>query len=207
MQVFHHGLELLGVGVAAASGAIAAGRKSLDWMGVLVIALVTAIGGGTVRDLLLDRHPIFWMRDPVYLGVTGLAAAVILVYVRRFSPPERMLLVIDAFSLAYFSINGAQIALQFDHPGAIAVVMGAITGTAGGILRDVLCNEIPLIFRRGELYATAAIAGICAYLALRHLGVSNDFASPLGIALIVLLRLAAMSWGLRLPVFTLPEGR
>lgn len=207
MQPLHHGLELLGVAVAAASGALAAGRKSLDWMGVLVIALASAIGGGTLRDLLLDRHPIFWIRDPAYLGVTAGAAALMLLYVRRFRPPERLLMRVDAFSLAYFSINGAQIALQFNHPPVISVVMGAITGSAGGVLRDVLCNEIPLVFRRGELYATASIAGICVYLGLNQAGVSNDLASPLGIALVVLLRLAAITWGLRLPLFQLPEGR
>ena len=207
MFLLHQGLEWLGVGVAAASGALAAGRKSLDWMGVLVISLVTATGGGTLRDILLDRHPIFWIRDPTFLGVTAGSAALMLLYVRRFRPPERMLMLVDAFSLAYFSINGAQIALQYDHPPVIAVVMGAITGSAGGVLRDVLCNEIPLIFRRGELYATASIVGVCAYLGLRHAEVSNDLASPMGIALVALLRLAAINWGLRLPLFHLPDGR
>jgi uncharacterized membrane protein YeiH len=136
-------LELIGVAVFAVSGALAAGRKRLDLLGVLLIATVTAIGGGTLRDLLLNRHPVFWIKDPTYLPVI-LAAAALTVVSSRFRPPPRTsLLIADAFGLALFTISGAQIAEARGLPAIIVVVMGAITGTAGGVLRDVLCGEIP----------------------------------------------------------------
>jgi uncharacterized membrane protein YeiH len=147
------------VGVFAASGALAAGRKSFDWIGVGVIAVVTAIGGGTLRDLLLDRHPIFWIADTTYLWVVLAAAVATLLYVRRRRPPNGSLLVADALGLALFTISGAQVAEAQGLPALIVVTMGAITGAAGGVLRDVLCNEVPLLFGRATLYATAAIAG------------------------------------------------
>ena len=157
-------LDLLGVGVFAVSGALAAGRKHLDWLGVAVISLVTAIGGGTVRDVLLNRHPIFWIANPAYLLVCLAATAFTLLYVHLRIPAPRALLVADALGLAFFTISGAQIAEQSGLSWLLAILMGAITGVAGGMVRDVLCNEIPLILRRGQLYASSAIVGAALYL-------------------------------------------
>jgi uncharacterized membrane protein YeiH len=198
-------LELIGVAVFAVSGALAAGRKRLDLLGVLLIATVTAIGGGTLRDLLLNRHPVFWIEDPTYLPVI-LAAAALTVVSSRFRPPPRTsLLIADAFGLALFTISGAQIAEARGLPAIIVVVMGAITGTAGGVLRDVLCGEIPLLLRQTDLYATTAILGVIVYLAAEAAGLSVPQASLLGMATVAGLRIAAIVWGLRLPVFRLPE--
>ena len=188
----------------AVSGALAAGRKSLDLLGVVVIATVTAVGGGTLRDLRLGRRP-FWMGDPVYLYVILGASALTLIYTRRYRPPDNLLLVADALGLAMFSLSGAQIAEKAGLPGIIVVVLGTMTGTAGGAVRDVLTAEIPLILRRGRIYATAAIAGIAFYLFLEHLGVPRTAASLCGMALIAVLRLAAIIWNLTLPVFTLRQ--
>lgn len=152
-------LELLGVAVFAISGILAAGRKSLDWLGAAVIAIVTAIGGGTLRDVLLDRHPIFWIVDPTYLLVILAATGVTLGYVHLRIPAPRALPVADALGLAFFTIGGVQIAQQAGLRGLLAVLMGVITGVAGGLIRDVLCAEIPLILRRGRRYATSAIVG------------------------------------------------
>lgn len=204
-QSILYGLELLGVGVFAISGALAAGRKGLDLLGVIVIAVVTSIGGGTTRDVLLDRHPVFWIADPSYLETALVATALTLAYTQFRRPPGKALLVADAFGLALFAIGGAQIAEQVGLPSLIVVLMGTITGVVGGVLRDVLLVEIPLILRRGNIYATAAIAGIILYLVLKRLGLDPSIAALSGMALIAGLRLAAITWGLMLPIYYLPD--
>jgi len=197
-------LDLLGVAVFAVSGVLAAGRKSLDLLGVLVIATLTAIGGGTIRDLLLDRHPIFWISQPTYLVVISVAAALTIIYVRVRRPPGDALLYADALGLALFTIAGAQIAEAAGLSPIIVVLMATITGVAGGVLRDVLCAEIPLILRR-DIYATAAIVGASAYLLAEMLGAPRPWASGLGMAAVAVLRVVAIARGLALPTFRLPE--
>lgn len=199
-------IELAGVAVFAVSGALAAGRKSLDLLGVVVIAWVTATGGGTLRDLLLDR-PVFWIQQPQFLVVALVAALLTVPYVRFARPPEKLLLLADALGLALASILGAQIAIALGQPGLIAVVMGTITGAFGGLLRDVLCNEIPMILQKGNIYATAAISGCVLMVLLLHFGVPAPVAAAAGMILVAALRIAAIVFGLSLPVFTLPEDR
>lgn len=203
--MFAYIADLLGVAVFAVSGALAAGRKRMDLLGVLVLATVTAIGGGTLRDLLLDRHPIFWLHDHAYLGVIVAAALLTIGYTRRRPPPHNALALADAFGLALFAIMGAQIAESAGLTGIMVVLMGTITGAAGGVIRDALSATIPLIFRQGELYATAAICGTGTYLLLTGAGLHRPVASLIGMTVIVLLRIASISWGLKLPVFTVPE--
>lgn len=198
-------VDLLGVAVFAASGALAAGRKQLDLLGVLVIAAVTAIGGGTIRDLLLDRNPVFWVADPDYLWVILAAALVTMAWTRWRRPPKNALAVADALGLGFFAVGGAQVAEAVGHGGIVVVLMGTMTGVAGGVLRDVLVNDIPMILRRGDLYASAAIAGTSAYLLLKAGGLAETPAALTGMGLIVALRLAAILWGLHLPVFHFRE--
>jgi uncharacterized membrane protein YeiH len=201
-------LDLVGVGVFAISGALAAGRKSLDLLGVVVIAVVTAVGGGTLRDLLLDRHPIFWIADPVYVIVIAGAALATVAWTRRFRPPVNTLVIADAVGLAVYSIVGARIAQQAGLSAPIVVIMGTMTGTAGGMIRDVLTGEIPMILRPVmELYATAAIAGIALYLVLEALGMARGPAALAGMAFIAALRLAAIHRNLKLPVFSIPPEK
>jgi len=197
-------LDLAGVAVFAISGALAAGRSGLDLLGVVVIAAVTAIGGGTLRDLLLDRHPIFWIRDPRYLYVIG-AAALLTVLCARLSPMPHgdLLLIADALGLALFALTGAELAEEARLPPIIVVLTGTITGVAGGIVRDVLTAQVPLILRH-DIYASAAIAGIVSYLVLQKLGTPRRWAFALGLVTVAGLRLAAIAWGLQLPVFSLP---
>lgn len=194
-------LDLIGVAVFAVSGVLAAGRKSFDLLGVAVIAIVTGIGGGTIRDVLLDRHPVFWIEDPTYLLVILAAAALTILYTRFRRPPRTSLLVADAFGLALFAISGAQVAEARELSGIIVVLMGTITGTAGGLLRDVLSNEVPLLLSQPDLYATAAIAGATVYLWLQAAGLTQPYAAVVGITVVAGLRLAAILWGLRLPVY------
>lgn len=193
-------LDLVGVAVFAVSGALAAGRKSLDLLGVVVIAIATAIGGGTLRDLLLDR-PVFWLTSPEYL-VTIMAAALLTpVYTRFASPPHGALQIADGLGLALFTISGAKIAEALPMPFVVIVVMATMTGTAGGLIRDVLLNEIPLIFRAGAIYATAAIAGASVYLLTQQVGIDEAAATWIGMVTVAGLRFAAIYWGLELPVF------
>jgi uncharacterized membrane protein YeiH len=203
-------LNLLGAAVFAVSGVLAAGRKKLDLLGVVVIAMVTAIGGGTIRDLLLDRHPVFWIRETEHLLVIVAASLLTLLYLRYRRPPERSLLIADALGLALFTIGGAQVAIAAGQSGVIAIIMGVITGVAGGVVRDLLTAEIPLILRRGHLYATASISGAALYLLLLALGLPAPLPALAGMAAVVLLRFASILWGLQLPEFTLagePQGR
>ncbi len=198
-------LTLAGVAVFAASGALAAGRRHLDPIGVMVLALVTATGGGTLRDVLMDRHPVFWIADPSFLAVCIGAAIATWAWVRRFPPPDRALQYADAIGLAFFSIAGARIAEVAGLSPVIAVVMGAITGCAGGLIRDVLVAEVPLIFRQSELYVTACLAGIIAYLLLERV-LPAEAASTAGIAVIALIRIASIQWKITLPVLRIPPG-
>jgi uncharacterized membrane protein YeiH len=201
-----HAIELLGVAVFAVSGALAAGRRSLDLLGVVVIATVTATGGGTLRDLLLDRSPVFWIADTTYIYACLAAALLTVVYTRYRHPPERLLLIADALGLALFSISGAQIAENAGFDGIVVVIMGTLTGAAGGMLRDVLCAEVPLILRRSRIYATAAIAGVIVYLVVQQVA-DRTLAALLGMGSIAGLRIAAIIWDWTLPVFSLPGGK
>ena len=198
-----HTLDLIGVAVFAISGALAAGRKRLDLLGVIVLGLVTAVGGGTIRDLLLDRHPIFWLADPSYVLVIVAAALLTVAYVRWRPPPAGALLYADAIGLAMFSVTGAQIAERAGVPALGGIVLGTITGAAGGAVRDVLSAEIPLVLRRGDLYASAAILGTGVYFALAAAGVSRPVATWAGMLVVAGVRLASIAWRLQLPVFAL----
>jgi uncharacterized membrane protein YeiH len=196
-------IDYAGVAVFAASGVLAAARKHLDLLGVVVIATVTAIGGGTMRDLLLSRA-VFWTQHPAYLYVILFAALGTVIYTRRFRPPERLLAVLDALGLAFFTISGAQIAEGLEYTGVVVVVMGTLTGVAGGALRDLLTGEIPLILRKGQIYATAAILGVVVYLLLQ-LVLERTPAALIAMVCIAGVRLAAIAWNWTLPVFTLPN--
>lgn len=197
-------LDLFGVAVFAISGALAAGRKSLDLLGVVIIAVVTAVGGGTTRDLLLDRHPVFWIADPTYLLVIIIASLFTIWYTQYNNPPEKALLIADALGLAVFTVLGAQITQEVVSNKVIIVIMAAITGTVGGLIRDVLSNEIPLILKR-DIYATAALAGATVYLLLQLTTLDPTLNIILGMLVVIGLRLTAIQWNLHLPRFKLED--
>ena len=199
-----YALDLLGVAVFAVSGALAAGRTGLDLLGVIVIASLTAVGGGTLRDVLLDRHPIFWVADPVYSVAICATTLLTVAWARVWPVPANALLVADALGLALFAMSGAQIAEAAGVSPMIVVLMGTMTGVAGGMLRDVLTGVIPLVLRR-DIYATAAIAGIALYLLLQAFGTTRAWAFGAGMAMVVSLRLLAIIRGWQLPLFRVPE--
>lgn len=195
---------IAGAAVFAASAALAAGRKRFDLIGATVLGGVTALGGGTLRDLLLDR-PVFWITDPLVLGAAVLATLLALAAVRFTRPPWRLLLVADALGLAFFSLTGAQVAESAGHEGLVVVVMGLMTGVAGGLLRDVLSGEVPLLFRPTEtLYATASVAGISLYQLLQAVGAARSLAAWAAMLSILGLRLTAIVLNLRLPALEVP---
>jgi uncharacterized membrane protein YeiH len=196
-----HILDLVGIAVFAISGALAAGRKGLDLLGVVVLGLVTAVGGGTIRDLLLGRTPIFWLTDATYIVVIVLSALLTVAYVRWRPPPSSALLVADALGLALFSVAGAQIAERAGLPAASGILLGTVTGAAGGMVRDILSAEIPLVLQRGNLYASTAIAGTAAYFGLIRLGVPREVATAVGMLTVAGLRFASIAYGVQLPVF------
>lgn len=195
-------LDLLGVFVFAASGALTAGRKGMDLFGVVVIAIVTAIGGGTLRDLLLDRHPIFWIMEPGYLVFITISSLITIIYVKRFKPPFKLLLFLDALGLAFFTITGTRIADSMNYHFIVSIIMGMITGVAGGVVRDILSNEIPLILRR-DIYATATLFGASAYLVLHRFLFNDTISAWVSICIIMGFRWLAIQYHLKLPVFHL----
>lgn len=197
-------MDYLGVAVFAASGVLAAGRKHLDWFGVLVIATVTAVGGGTLRDLLIDRQ-VFWLTSTAYLWVILAATLATMLVVRIREIPLRALLIADALGLALFAVSGARIAEVAGYGGIVVVILGTMTGVAGGVLRDLLIAEIPLLLKSGEVYATAAIAGIVSYLLLQIAGIDRVTAGYAGMAVIVILRFFAIFTGLRVPALKIGD--
>ncbi|MBR0344408.1 MAG: trimeric intracellular cation channel family protein [Rudaea sp.] len=197
-----YALDLAGVAVFAVSGALAAGRAGLDWFGVIVLATLPAIGGGTLRDLLLGRQPIFWVADSTYPWVICATAVATIVYTSFLPVPAHALLIADALGLALFAITGAQLAERTGHAPIIVVMMGTMTGVAGGVLRDVLSGSVPMILKK-DIYATAAIAGIVLYLVAQCLGVERRWAMALGLVTVAALRLVSVVYDWQLPTFKL----
>ncbi|MEW5915493.1 MAG: trimeric intracellular cation channel family protein [Gemmatimonadota bacterium] len=196
-------VEISAVILSAISGIIVAAKKRMDLVGTYALAVVTAFGGGTLRDILLDRRPLFWVTYWQYLVVV-LVLCLIFVYSRRAyesaSRWQRRFDIVDAIGLGLFALSGAQLALLHGMPLFVASIYGVITASVGGIVRDVLSSEIPIIFRGiGPLHASAVFVGAAAYVGLLELGVPQLVAGSVGFVLIVGLRLASLWVGFGLP--------
>lgn len=200
MESFVSWLDFCGVGVFAASGALTAARKRMDIVGFCLIATVTGIGGGTLRDLLLGQGAVSWVREPATVGLCCAVAVVLFVAAGHLERRFRALLWADAAGLAVFCVTGAGKALAAGAPAAVAVIMGVMTATFGGVIRDVLCAEVPLILRK-EIYATAAAAGAVAYVALEMAGTGTVAAETAGFAVAFAARAAGIVTGLSLPAY------
>jgi uncharacterized membrane protein YeiH len=194
-------IEVAGILAFAFSGFIEARRKNMDMVGVFTVAFITAFGGGTLRDILLDRRPLFWVEHQEYTLLIFVLALVLTPFLRhlRFALTEWLIVVADAFGLGLFSALGASLAQDVGTPIFVSVMMGVITGIFGGVLRDVICNEIPLVFRRGHLYATCSFVGCWAYLLLERFAFTQAASLFISIAVTVVMRLAAVRFNLRLP--------
>ena len=195
-----HLLDLLGVAVFAVTGAIAAGQKKMDIFGVVVVATVTALGGGTVRDLVIGTSSVFWVSHPVYVAISILAGLGTFIYVYFGEPHLAVLLIADAFGLAIFTVIGCQKSSQFHDSTLIIIVMGVMTGVTGGIIRDLLCGQIPLILRR-EIYATASLSGGIVFVILRQLGIDERIVAVASVIAVLTVRLISLRWHLSLPVY------
>ena len=193
-------LEIAATAAFALSGIIAAARKRLDVVGVCVVSFVAAFGGGTLRDLLLDRQ-VFWLADVAYLVCGLLAVAVTFLLARRIRVRPGLFVVPDAVGLALFTVVGCQIAVASGVHWLAASLLAVITGVVGGMLRDILVNEVPLVMRPGTLYATASWLGALTLLGALHFGLGDAVAAVAGAAVVLGLRLAAIRWQLSLPTY------
>lgn len=189
--------DLFGVFVFALSGALAADRRGMDLFGFVAIALLPAVGGGTVRDMVLDV-PVFWVQDAVYLWLILGAGLLTFVAAPLIHRAERLLLWADAVGLSVFCVVGAAKALAATGSATVAVAMGVVTAVLGGIVRDVVCNEIPLVLRQ-DIYATAAFAGAAAYVGLVLTGLDPAAGMLAGAALCFCVRGSAIIWRWSLP--------
>ncbi len=195
-------LEHFAIGVAAITGVLAARGKRVDLFGVVVLALVTAYGGGTVRDLLVGDTPVAWLRNPAYLLNASLVAVATFFVRRLHELPEHVLLVADAFALALFTIVGTRKGVDLHFAAPVSVLLGVITGVAGGILRDVLTGEVPMVFRPHiRLYATAAMAGAAAFVILHRWWPTQPAVTVIAVGLILVLRVTGIWLKISLPVF------
>lgn len=200
MDALLYWVGMAAVAVSAVTGVLDSSRKQMDLIGALLVGIATALGGGTIRDLLLDRN-VFWVVDQTYL-IAALGSGFITFFMARALPVHpRLLLIPDAIGLALFTIVGTQVALQWHTPWLVASLMGVITGVLGGVLRDILCNDVPLVFLKGELYASAAWIGALSLIGLQLLGIDSVTASWLAMAVVLLLRLLAIHFHLTLPAF------
>ncbi len=204
-------LDLAGIAVFAASGALVASRKRLDAVGFVVVAAVTAavtgLGGGTLRDVLLGRGPVFWLRAPELLAVCAGAALLVFFTAHLVESRFRALLWADAVGLSLFAVAGAETALLAGADPWAAALLGVVSACFGGIVRDVVCGEVPLILRR-EIYLTAALAGAAAFVALRVAGgAGREAAIPAGVAVAFGIRGAALLRGWSLPAYRERPGR
>ena len=193
--------EHLAVAVCAITGVLAAKNKRVDLFGVIVLALVTAVGGGTLRDLVLGVRP-FWMADSSFVLNAAAVAMITFLAARFWNMPLALLSVADACGLALFTVIGTEKALALSSSNTVAVVLGVVTGVAGGMIRDVLTGEVPLVLRTGiYLYATAALGGASVFVLIAPHTSSSIVSQSVAIAFTLALRLAAIRWRLRLPEF------
>lgn len=197
-ETFAFILEVIGTVAAAISGIRLAATKKFDWFGAYTVGLVTAIGGGTLRDILLDI-PVFWMQTWWYLGVTALSLITVIVFRSILVSKDRILFVFDSIGLALFCVIGINKTLMTGYPMWVATVMGIITGAFGGVIRDILINEEPLVFRK-DIYATACLAGAIIYWALMCFGFSMETCALWCAGVIILIRVLTLKYNLSLPV-------
>ena len=203
-QIFTNLLDLIGTFVFAISGIRLASRKQIDWFGAYIIGLVTAIGGGTARDVLLDTTP-FWMLDSKYFITTGVALLTTILFKDKLFKWGNTLFLFDAIGLGLFTIVGISKSVDAGFPFWVCILMGAITGSLGGVIRDVLLNEVPLLLRK-DIYALACVTGGVVYFICIHFSVPITITELIAALIVMLVRLVAVKLHIHLPVLNSIEN-
>lgn len=195
-------IEFFAILTFAYTGLVEARKKEMDFVGAFTLALVTAFGGGTMRDILLDRRPLYWVQHYEYTIIIFVLSGIVLWLFRsnREFFNEKIINVIDALGLGLFSASGVAIALQNNLPAFPAALIGVITAVTGGVIRDVFCSEIPSVFLRKRLYVTCSFAGVWAYILLNYFGFSHFVGLAACTLTTLLLRVAALRYDIRLPL-------
>ncbi len=196
--------DYIGTMVFAISGTLTAAQKRLDLFGAIFIGFVTAIGGGTVRDMMLGNLPVSWIQSSNYFYIILLGVFITIVFKKIVLKLRNTLFLFDTIGIGVFTVLGLEKALAFGIAPPIAVIMGLSSAVVGGIIRDTLCNEVPLIFHR-EIYATACIAGAVVYLAMRYVGLPPIVYTWVTVATIISIRLLAVRYKLAIPKISLSD--
>jgi uncharacterized membrane protein YeiH len=195
-----HFLSLVAFAAQAMTAALAAGRRSMDWVGVCMLGCITALGGGTIRDVLLGHYPLTWVQNPSYLALTAIAAFIAILIARVVHRLSAAFLVLDAVGLVVFTMSGCDIAWQMNESLPIVIISGMITGCAGGVLRDILCNDVPLLFR-SELYASVSVVTGVFYATAFGLQFNNEISTALTFVIGLSFRLLAIRYKWEMPKF------
>ncbi len=199
MSIFYT-LDILGTIAFAISGALVAIHKKLDPFGVLIIAFATAIGGGTLRDVLIGRNPVGWMQDLNYVYAILATTTFTIIFRKKISAFNKSLFLFDTIGLGIFTIIGTEMGIEYDLHPLVSIALGTITATFGGVIRDILCNEIPVIFRK-EIYASACIIGAITFILLQGTNLPVNAVYIITISIVILIRLIAVKFKLSLPTF------
>src|SRR3981189_3266640 len=201
-----HWLSRVAPPARAMPAALAAGRRSMDWAGVCMLGCITALGGGTIRDVLLGHYPLAWVQNPSYLALTAIAAFVTILIARVVHRLSTAFLVLDAIGLVVFTMAGWPIAWQMNESLAIVILSGMITGCAGGVLRDILCNDVPLLFR-AELYASVSVVTGAFYATAFGLKLNDEVWTALTFVLGLSFRLLAIRYKWEMPKFVFSDDQ
>ncbi len=195
-------LEILGTAAFAISGALSAMNRKLDVFGIFIIAFVTGIGGGTVRDILIGNTPVTWMDNIIYIYLIGIVTILAIIFRKKIYYLKTSLFLFDTIGLGIFTIIGVETGIQNNLNPVISIALGVMTGTFGGVIRDILCNEIPVIFRK-EIYATACLIGGLVFIILHKLGVEKEIIYIITSLIVIIIRLVVVKFKISLPNFYL----
>jgi len=199
MTVFYV-LDILGTVAFAISGALVAINKKMDPFGVFIIAFVTAVGGGTLRDVLIGMQPVIWMNDITYIFLIGISVIIAIIFRKKLRYLQKSLFLFDTIGLGIFTITGTEIGINANFHPIISIALGTMTACFGGVIRDILCNDVPILFRK-EIYATACIFGSIAFLILYNFNIDQNIVYVSTSLIVISIRLVAVKYHLSLPTF------